>query len=57
MIPPNLKRIALLSLHTSPLATLGGKKTGGMNVYVREIARVIGEYGIAVDVFTREMSP
>jgi D-inositol-3-phosphate glycosyltransferase len=57
MIPPNLKRIALLSLHTSPLATLGGKKTGGMNVYVREIARVIGEYGIAVDIFTRESSP
>lgn len=57
MIPPNLKRIALLSLHTSPLATLGGKKTGGMNVYVREIARVMGQYEIAVDVFTREMSP
>lgn len=57
MIPPNLKRIALLSLHTSPLATLGGKKTGGMNVYVREIAHVMGEYGLAVDVFTRESSP
>ncbi len=57
MIPPNLKRIALLSLHTSPLATLGGKKTGGMNVYVREIAHVMGEYGLAVDVFTREASP
>ena len=57
MIPPNLKRIAFLSLHTSPLATLGGKKTGGMNVYVREIARVMGDYGIAVDVFTRVGAP
>lgn len=50
-------RIALISLHTSPLATLGGKKTGGMNVYVREIARFLGQLGVAVDVFTREDSP
>ena len=53
----NLKRIALLSMHTSPLATLGGKKTGGMNVYVREIARFMATQGVAVDVFTREDSP
>ena len=30
-------RIAMLSYHTCPLATLGGKDTGGMNVYVREL--------------------
>ncbi len=46
-------RIAMLSYHTCPLATLGGKDTGGMNVYVREIARQLGEMGIHVDVFTR----
>lgn len=53
----HLLRIALLSVHTSPLAPLGGKKTGGMNVYVREIARFMGKAGIHVDVFTREAAP
>jgi D-inositol-3-phosphate glycosyltransferase len=46
-------RIAMLSYHTCPLATLGGKDTGGMNVYVREITRQLGAMGIHVDVFTR----
>ena len=46
-------RIAMLSFHTCPLATLGGKDTGGMNVYVREITRQLGAMGIHVDVFTR----
>jgi D-inositol-3-phosphate glycosyltransferase len=46
-------RIAMLSYHTCPLATLGGKDTGGMNVYVREITRKLGEMGVHVDVFTR----
>ena len=35
-------RIAMLSYHTCPLATLGGKDTGGMNVYVRELTRQFG---------------
>jgi D-inositol-3-phosphate glycosyltransferase len=47
----------MLSVHTSPLAPLGGRKTGGMNVYVREVARALGRRGIQVDVFTREASP
>ena len=42
-------RIAMLSVHTCPLATLGGKDTGGMNVYVRELARELGRRGGAVD--------
>jgi len=46
-------RVALISFHTSPLATLGGKDTGGMNVFVREVARELGRRGIAADVFTR----
>ncbi len=50
-------RIAMLSVHTCPLATLGGKDTGGMNVYVRELARELGGRGIAVDVFTRSQDP
>lgn len=46
-------RVAMLSVHTCPLATLGGKDTGGMNVYVRELTRELGRRGIGVDVFTR----
>jgi len=43
----------MLSYHTCPLATLGGKDTGGMNVYVRELTRHLGMQGVHVDVFTR----
>jgi D-inositol-3-phosphate glycosyltransferase len=50
-------RIAMLSVHTCPLATLGGKETGGMNVYVRDLARELGRRGIQVDVFTRDQNP
>ena len=48
-----IRRIAMLSVHTCPLAMLGGKKTGGMNVYVRDLSRELGRQGIQVDVFTR----
>jgi D-inositol-3-phosphate glycosyltransferase len=48
-----MMRIAMLSYHTCPLATLGGKDTGGMNVYVRELTRQLGRNNIHVDVFTR----
>jgi D-inositol-3-phosphate glycosyltransferase len=43
----------MLAVHSSPLATLGGKEAGGMNVYVRELARELGRRGIPVDIFTR----
>jgi D-inositol-3-phosphate glycosyltransferase len=46
-------RIAILSVHTCPLALLGGKKTGGMNVYVRDFSQELGRKGVLVDVFTR----
>ena len=46
-------RIAIISYHTCPLATLGGKDTGGMNVYVRELAKQLGRDGVGVDVYTR----
>jgi D-inositol-3-phosphate glycosyltransferase len=52
-----IQRIAILSVHTSPLATPGGKKVGGMNVYVRELARELGQRGLYVDIFTRRESP
>ncbi|MCS6889761.1 glycosyltransferase [Chloroflexus sp.] len=46
-------RIAMLSVHSSPLARLGSKEAGGMNVYVRELARELGQRNILVDIFTR----
>ena len=49
-------RVAMLSVHTCPLAALGGKETGGMNVYVREVSRELGRMGVAVDVFTRSQN-
>ena len=45
--------IAVISYHTCPLATLGGKDTGGMNVYVRDLTKFLGSLGIHADVFTR----
>jgi D-inositol-3-phosphate glycosyltransferase len=42
-----------MSVHTSPVATLGGKDAGGMNVHVRELACQIGACGVEVDIFTR----
>ncbi len=50
-------RIAVLSVHTSPLAALGGKETGGMNVYVRELCRHLARRGWAIDVYTRLQNP
>ncbi len=51
-------RVAMLSLHTSPLAPLGRTRdAGGMNVYVRELARELGRGGIYVDIFTRRSDP
>lgn len=47
------KRIAILSVHASPLAQAGGKKAGGMNVYIRELAPQFARSGIAVDIYTR----
>ena len=50
-------RVAMLSLHTCPLAALGGKESGGMNVYVRDLSRELGRRGLFVDVFTRSQNP
>ncbi len=47
----------MLSVHTCPLATLGGKETGGMNVYVRDLSRELTQRGHRVDVYTRSQDP
>jgi D-inositol-3-phosphate glycosyltransferase len=52
-----INRVAMLSVHTCPLATLGGKDTGGMNVYVRDLSREFSSRGIAVDIYTRSQNP
>jgi D-inositol-3-phosphate glycosyltransferase len=46
-------RVAVISLHTSPRDQPGTGDSGGMNVYVVEVARRLAEQGIAVDIFTR----
>lgn len=48
-----LFRIAMLSIHSSPLGRMGTRDTGGMSVYVRELAREMGVRGHHVDIFTR----
>jgi D-inositol-3-phosphate glycosyltransferase len=53
----HLRRVASISVHTSPLATLGGKDAGGMNVYVRELSCHTAQLGLPVDVFTRRTDP
>ena len=50
-------RIAMLSVHSCPVGNLGAKDTGGMSVYVRELARQLGKQGISVDVYTRVHDP
>ena len=47
-------RIALLSVHSSPLGRLGSADTGGMSVYLRELASELGRRGHRVDIFTRQ---
>lgn len=53
----NIRRVGSISVHTSPLATLGGKDAGGMNVYVRELSCHTARLGLPVDVFTRRTDP
>lgn len=54
-LPPTVRRVAMLSVHTSPLARIGGPSAGGMNVYVRELARELAGRGARVDIFTRKI--
>ncbi|MFZ0250848.1 MAG: glycosyltransferase [Acidimicrobiales bacterium] len=51
-----MRRLAVLSLHTSPLAQPGTGDGGGMNVYVRELTSALARSDVACDVFTRAWS-
>ncbi len=50
------RRVAMLSVHTSPLDQPGTGDAGGMNVYIAEVARRLADRGTAVEVFTRATS-
>ena len=43
----------MFSIHSSPIGELGTKNTGGMSVYIRELARHLGVFGHRVDIYTR----
>jgi D-inositol-3-phosphate glycosyltransferase len=47
----------MISVHSCPLAALGGKETGGMNVYIRELSRELAKKGLHIDIFTRSQNP
>jgi D-inositol-3-phosphate glycosyltransferase len=51
-----LRRVAMLSVHTSPLDPPGGGDAGGMNVYIVETAKRLAEHGTEVEIFTRATS-
>ena len=46
-------KVAMISMHASPVAELGGYKSGGMNLYVKEIALRLSKLGVKVDIYTR----
>jgi D-inositol-3-phosphate glycosyltransferase len=47
----------MLSIHSCPLGKVGGENTGGMSVYIRELAHELGRRGHLVDVYTRIHEP
>ena len=48
-----MQRVAVLSLHTSPLAQPGSGDSGGMNVYVRELSSALAQAGVECTTYTR----
>jgi D-inositol-3-phosphate glycosyltransferase len=46
--------VAMLSIHSSPIGDLGTRDTGGMSVYVREMAKELGRLGHHIDIFTQQ---
>jgi len=48
-----VSRVAFISVHGCPFAKLGGKDTGGMNVYLLRVAKELASLGVGVDIYTR----
>jgi D-inositol-3-phosphate glycosyltransferase len=53
---PRSPRVAMLSVHTSPLDQAGTGDAGGMNVYVLELSRALARRGAEVEIYTRATS-
>jgi D-inositol-3-phosphate glycosyltransferase len=53
---PTPRRIATLSVHTSPLEQPGTGDAGGMNVYIVEVSKRLAQRGVEVEIFTRATS-
>ena len=53
MTPDEIRRIAMFSVHTSPLEQPGTGDAGGMNVYISEVAKQLARRGREVEIFTR----
>ena len=51
---PQVRRVAMLSVHTSPLEQPGTGDAGGLNVYVVEVSKRLAQRGIEVEIFTRK---
>ncbi|MBI4497126.1 MAG: glycosyltransferase [Chloroflexi bacterium] len=47
------RRIAVISVHGCPLLPAGGRETGGMNIYLRELSKALAHRGLALDIYTR----
>jgi len=56
-MPVSQLRMCMLSAHSCPVGKLGTRDTGGMSVYIREIARELGKQGHVIDVYTRVHDP
>jgi len=50
---PQVRRVAMLSVHTSPLEQPGTGEAGGLNVYVVEVSKRLAQRGVEVEIFTR----
>src|SRR5688572_23298204 len=48
-----MRRVAVISLHTSPLVQPGSGDSGGMNVYVREVVSSLAQAGVESTTYTR----
>ena len=54
---PSVRRVAVLSVHSSPLALPGVGDAGGMNVTIRAVAAELARMGVESDLYTRSTSP
>ncbi len=53
----NKLKIAIIAAHSCPVGDLGAKDTGGMSVYIRELACQLGKQGHNIDIYTRIHDP